>query len=317
MHLIPTQDEVINLLTTTGALRKGHFEYSNGLHANEYLQVALAMRYFPHAKTLSVGLSRQLRANPEIRAMIPLLAPDHLFRSLFTIMPKRPTQLRQRRNRIVFFWFRVLVTAFWWDVLVRNLGGRQWAARTALKRYLNHARRFRLLAIDLGGVMIKLGQFFASRVDILPKEIIDELAGLQDEVPPESFDDIRTVLESELNRPLGDIFQSIEPMPVAAASLGQAHRVVLKSGERAIVKVQRPGIDVLVAVDLEAVRTAVRWLKRWGPIRRRADVDALYDEFCRTLNMELDYLAEGRNIERFRTDFKDWETIASAAFTGN
>lgn len=224
-------------------------------------------------------------------------------------MSKRPTQLRQRRNRIVFFWFRVLVTAFWWDVLVRNLGGRQWAARTALKRYLNHARRFRLLAIDLGGVMIKLGQFFASRVDILPKEIIDELAGLQDEVPPESFDDIRTVLESELNRPLGDIFRSIEPMPVAAASLGQAHRVVLKSGEPAIVKVQRPGIDVLVAIDLEAVRTAVRWLKRWGPIRRRADVDALYDEFCRTLNMELDYLAEGRNIERFRTDFKDWETI--------
>ena len=85
--------------------------------------------------------------------------------------------------------------------------------------------------------------------------------------------------------------------------------MVLKSGEHAIVKVQRPGIDVLVAVDLEALRTAVRWLKRWGPIRRRADVDALYDEFCRTLNMELDYLAEGRNIERFRTDFKDWETI--------
>ena len=224
-------------------------------------------------------------------------------------MSKRPTQLRQRRNRIVFFWFRVLVTAFWWDVLVRNLGGRQWANRTALKRYLNHARRFRAMAIDLGGVMIKLGQFFASRVDILPKEIIDELAGLQDEVPPEAFDDIRAMLESEFNRPIGDLFRSFEITPVAAASLGQAHRVVLKSSEPAIVKVQRTGIDVLVAVDLEAVRTAVRWLKRYGPIRRRADLDALYDEFCRTLNQELDYLAEGRNIERFRTDFKDWETI--------
>ena len=222
---------------------------------------------------------------------------------------RRPTQLRQRRNRIVFFWFRVLVSAFWWDVLIRNLGGRRWANRTALKRYVDHARRFRTMAIELGGVMIKLGQFFASRVDILPKEIIDELAGLQDEVPPEAFDDIRAVLESELNRSLGDIFRSIEPIPVAAASLGQAHHVVLKSGEPAIVKVQRPGIDVLVAVDLEAVRTAVRWIKRYGPIRRRANLDALYDEFCRTLNQELDYLAEGRNIERFRTDFKDWETI--------
>jgi predicted unusual protein kinase regulating ubiquinone biosynthesis (AarF/ABC1/UbiB family) len=132
-------------------------------------------------------------------------------------MSKRPTQLRQRRNRIVFFYFRVLASAFWWDVLIRNLGGRKWATRTALQRYTNLARSFRLLAIDLGGVMIKLGQFFASRVDILPKEIIDELAGLQDEVPPESFDDIRTMLESELNRQIGDIFRSIEPTPVAAA----------------------------------------------------------------------------------------------------
>ncbi len=225
---------------------------------------------------------------------------------------RRPTQLRQRRNRIVFFFMRVFVSAIWWDVIIRNLGGRQWAARTALKRYLRFARRFRLMAIELGGVMIKLGQFFASRADILPKEIIDELSGLQDEVPPESFDDIRTVIEREFNRPIGELFRSIEPVPVAAASLGQAHHVVLRSGERAIVKVQRPGIDTLVAVDLQAVRTAAGWLKHYGPIRRRADIDALYDEFSRTLYQELDYLAEGRNIERFEADFKDWESIRIA-----
>jgi orotate phosphoribosyltransferase len=74
MHLVPTQEEVVQLLRQTGALRNGHFEYPNGLHANEYLQVALAMRYFQHAKTLSVGLSRQLRAHPEIRAIIPELS---------------------------------------------------------------------------------------------------------------------------------------------------------------------------------------------------------------------------------------------------
>lgn len=71
MHLVPTQDEVIDLLRRTGALRHGHFEYPNGLHSNEYLQVALAMRYYQHAKTLSVGLSRMLRANTEIRTSIP------------------------------------------------------------------------------------------------------------------------------------------------------------------------------------------------------------------------------------------------------
>jgi orotate phosphoribosyltransferase len=74
MHLVPTPDEVIALLKQTGALRNGHFEYSNGLHANEYLQVALAMRYYQHAKMLSVGLSRLLRANSEIRAIIPQLS---------------------------------------------------------------------------------------------------------------------------------------------------------------------------------------------------------------------------------------------------
>src|SRR5260370_17108952 len=74
MHLVPTQDEVVDLLRRTGALRDGHFAYPNGLHSNEYLQVPLAMRYFQHAKTLSVALSRLLRSNSEIRAMIPELS---------------------------------------------------------------------------------------------------------------------------------------------------------------------------------------------------------------------------------------------------
>ena len=79
MHLVPTEDEVVALLRKTGAIREGHFEYPNGLHATEYMQVQLAMRYFQHAKVLSVGLSRLLRANTEIRAMIPelsIVSPD-------------------------------------------------------------------------------------------------------------------------------------------------------------------------------------------------------------------------------------------------
>ena len=74
MHLIPNQDEVVRILRETGALRDGHFEYTNGLHSNEYLQVPLAMRYYQHARTLSVGLSRLLRENAEIRAIIPELS---------------------------------------------------------------------------------------------------------------------------------------------------------------------------------------------------------------------------------------------------
>jgi orotate phosphoribosyltransferase len=74
MHLLPTQEEVVRVLRDTGALRDGHFEYPSGMHSNEYLQVPLAMRYYQHARTLSVGLSRLLRANPEIRAIIPELS---------------------------------------------------------------------------------------------------------------------------------------------------------------------------------------------------------------------------------------------------
>ncbi len=74
MNLVPSQDEVIAMLRQTGGLRDGHFEYPNGLHSNEYLQVALTMRYYQHAKTLSVGLSRLVRANPEIRAILPELS---------------------------------------------------------------------------------------------------------------------------------------------------------------------------------------------------------------------------------------------------
>jgi orotate phosphoribosyltransferase len=74
MHLLPTQDEVVRVLRDTGALRDGHFEYPNGLHSNEYLQVPLAMRYYQHNRTLSVGLSRLLRENAEIRAIIPELS---------------------------------------------------------------------------------------------------------------------------------------------------------------------------------------------------------------------------------------------------
>ena len=217
--------------------------------------------------------------------------------------------LRQRRSRILRFFTRAIVSAIFWDVIVRNFGGRGWASRTALVRYMHMARRFRLLAIDLGGVMIKLGQFISSRVDILPKEIIDELASLQDEVPPEPFDRIQALIEAELGRSITEVFGSFDRDPIAAASLGQAHRVTLKTDGSAIVKVQRPGIEPIVAVDLTALRSVLGWLKRYGPIRRRADLDQLFDEFRRTLYEELDYLAEGRNAERFAANFQDWPEI--------
>jgi predicted unusual protein kinase regulating ubiquinone biosynthesis (AarF/ABC1/UbiB family) len=223
--------------------------------------------------------------------------------------PIQSLSLRRRRNRIIRFFARGVLLALFWDVLVRNLGGRHLARRTALARYVDLARRFRELAVDMGGVLIKLGQFVSSRVDVLPIEIIEELAGLQDEVPAVSFDPIRDVIEAELGRPLDEAFQAFDEQAIAAASLGQAYRAVLHTGERVVVKVQRPGIDALIAVDLDAIRWAVGWLKRYRPIARRANLDGLFDEFSATLHEEIDYLAEGRNAGRFAVEFKDWQRI--------
>ncbi|HEY4689125.1 MAG TPA: AarF/ABC1/UbiB kinase family protein [Anaerolineae bacterium] len=217
--------------------------------------------------------------------------------------------LRSRRNRIVRFFARAFLSSVFWDVIVRNLGGRRWAQRTALPRYVSLARRFRVLAVEMGGVLIKLGQFVSSRVDVLPIEITSELAGLQDEVPPAPFELIHGLIERELGKPIAAAFQSFDVQTIAAASLGQVYQATLPGGEHVVVKVQRPGIEALIAVDLDALRWAVGWLKRFRAITRRADLDALFEEFSTTLYEEIDYLAEGRNAEHFAADFKGRERI--------
>lgn len=177
------------------------------------------------------------------------------------------------------------------------------------------ARKFRTLAVQMGGVMIKVGQFLSARLDVLPREITDELTGLQDEVKPETFEDIRRVAEAELGTPLGECFLSFEETPMAAASIGQVHRATLPAevpGEPAlqvVVKIQRPQIDRIVATDLAALNVVGGWLMRYGPIRRRVNVPRLIEEFSRTTLEEIDYLHEGKNAETFAANFKDQPEI--------
>lgn len=188
---------------------------------------------------------------------------------------------------------------------------------TRPNRVRQSAIAYRLLAIQMGGVLIKVGQFLSTRVDVLPQEFTDELRGLQDEVPPVDFRDIRKVAEGEFGCPLTDIFESFESEPLAAASLGQVHRAVLREDDAfigsppnnsevidVVVKIQRPNIENIINTDLAALRTVGSWLSRYPPIRRRADVSALIDEFERILYEEVDYLAEGRNAEIFAENFR-------------
>lgn len=211
-----------------------------------------------------------------------------------------------RYRRILTFFARVIAQIVWWDLMMGRVPGtRQRAVATRPERLRHMARDFRGLAIEMGGVMIKLGQFLSSRVDILPPEIIQELEGLQDEVPPA---DSRIVFNL-LREQLGDIsqrFEYIEPTPLAAASLGQVYRARLRTasgvsgvGASVVVKVQRPHIENLVRTDLAALRVVARWVMRYKPIRKRANAPALMEEFARTLWEELDYESEAENAEHF------------------
>ena len=211
--------------------------------------------------------------------------------------------LGARYRRLVLFFARILLSAIFWDILLRNLGFRSLSRRTVRRRYSAAARRFRALAIRMGGVLIKVGQFLSARVDVLPEYITSELSGLQDEVPPEDFTALRQVLESELRGKLGERFAAFDEVPLAAASLGQAHRAALPTGERVVVKIQRPKIQAIVETDLAVLRTVASWLRRYRPIARRADVDALLAEFSRVLREEMDYVAEAGNALRFAEMF--------------
>ncbi|GAA1672321.1 ABC1 kinase family protein [Microbacterium lacus] len=219
-------------------------------------------------------------------------------------------EMRARYRRITRFAARYLAQAWWYELFLPRIGLGSLSARGRAARLTRIARRFHALAVDLGGLMIKVGQFLSSRLDVLPPEITKELEGLQDEVPAVPFEAIRTLAEAELGVPLERAYAWIDPAPLAAASLGQAHRAVLsdadaeQSGLReVVVKIQRPGIDQIVDVDLRALRKVGGWLSRIRLVSDRVDAPALVEEFAATSLEEIDYLNEAANAEHFASDF--------------
>ncbi|MDX2377212.1 AarF/UbiB family protein [Microbacterium sp. LRZ72] len=231
-------------------------------------------------------------------------------------MPDAPNT-RARYRRILRFAGRYLLQTWWYEVLLPRFGLTRLAERTRSRRMRRFARKFHVLAVDLGGLMIKVGQFMSSRLDVLPPEITKELEGLQDEVPPVPFEGIRAVAEAELGMSLERAYASFEQAPVAAASLGQAHRARLAPMDAqdtgldaVVVKVQRPGIQAIVDVDLAALRRVGRWLSRVRLVASRVDMPALVEEFAYTSLEEIDYLHEAANAGRFAEDFAGDDRVA-------
>lgn len=220
--------------------------------------------------------------------------------------PTEPPRFRPRERflRVSSFFLGVVIHIYIWDIFLARFALFRWyVQRTMLRRWVSIARRFRMMAVELGGMQIKLGQFLSSRADIIPDVVRRELTGLQDEVPPAPAGHVLEVILEELGAPPSEIFRSFETDCVAAASLGQVHYAVLHDGREVAVKVQRPWIDKIIEVDLSAVTWVVRLIKNYPPIRRRADLEALLAEFARVLVQELDYVQEARSAATFRQNF--------------
>lgn len=165
--------------------------------------------------------------------------------------------------------------------------------------------------LQLGPTFIKVGQLFSTRADIFPIEYVDELSKLQDKVPACSYEQAKAIIEADLGKPIHQLYKTFDPIPLAAASLGQVHRAHLHTGEEVVVKVQRPGLQSLFRIDLSILKGVAHYFqnhREWGKGR---DWLGIYEECCRILWEEIDYLNEGKNADTFRRNFRgqDWVKV--------
>lgn len=158
--------------------------------------------------------------------------------------------------------------------------------------------RLRLALEELGPTFVKFGQLLSTRSDLLPEAFIEEFTLLQDNVQPLPFEVVRAVVERELDMKLEDAYSSFEPKPLAAASIGQVHEAVLLTGEKVVVKVQRPEIEKVIETDISLLAFLMGRLEKYFPETRVIRPTVIVDEFFRTLSYELDYIIESNNISK-------------------
>ncbi len=190
--------------------------------------------------------------------------------------------------------FLIFFLHLWWD----RVRGRVEVNRR------KRATEFRQLLTDLGPGSIKIGQALSTRPDLLPKDYMDELTRLQDQLPPFDNEVAFARIHTELGRPAREVYARIDPSPVAAASLGQVYKAELHTGEIVAVKVQRPGLVGKLSLDLTLLRFFASRFAGWLPLNLGHDLATIVDEFGSKLFEEIDYEQEATNCERFANYFK-------------
>ena len=172
------------------------------------------------------------------------------------------------------------------------------------------AKRMREALEELGPTFCKLGQILSTRPDLLPPEFIDELAKLQDNVPPLSEEQVVVVMEQELGVPWEDVFDHVEPEPLAAGTIAQVHRAVLANGGRAVVKVQRPDARELIEQDLALLEVFASKAGDRPGLKAVIDLRAVFEHLSESLHRELDFRNEARNVQRMGEVIASFDRLA-------
>lgn len=174
---------------------------------------------------------------------------------------------------------------------------------------LSQPERLRLALEELGPTFIKLGQLLSTRPDVISGEYLVELKKLQDRVPEVGTEEVLAQVHLELGRPVEELFQHFEPLPLATASIAQVHRGCLKSGEQVVFKIRRPEIENVIETDVDILMGLAYLVDKHLPGGDMYDPIGLVKEFRRTIYRELDFSREGRTIDRFSTNFAEDETV--------
>ncbi len=171
------------------------------------------------------------------------------------------------------------------------------------------AERLRMAFEELGPTFIKLGQLLSVRPDLIPASYIREFRKLQDEVPPFPVNKLRAVIEKELGQPVENLFLHLDETPIAAASIAQVHKAVMKDGQLVALKVQRPDIRQTIEKDISILSDLAYLIDRYIPQTEVYNPIGIAEEFARTIRHELDFVREGRNMDRFRRHFATDDTV--------